>query len=186
MWKNGQLSKLISEGKAIQKRISQGKKKSTSNKKLKRFISLMEEGKISAALRCIGSLECGVHDITPEVLADLKEKHPEANEALDGSLIHGMPERQVEDVIFENIDADAIYKAAQKVNGAAGPSGADSNLWKRLLCSRQFKKKPANLCQAVADLAKKLNREIIAPSNLRAFVAGRLIPLDKKPGVRHI
>ena len=72
------------------------------------------------------------------------------------------------------------------MSGAAGPSGGDSNLWKRMLCSKQFKKKPANLCQAVADLGKKLNREIIPPQNLRAFVAGRLIPLDKDPGVRPI
>ena len=83
MWKNGKLSKLISEGEAIQKHISQGKKKSTSDKKLKRFISLMEEGKISAALRCIGSLECGVHDITPEILKDLKEKRPRSKRSVE-------------------------------------------------------------------------------------------------------
>ena len=59
-------------------------------------------------------------------------------------------------------------------------------MWQRLLCSKQHKKKPAELCQAVSDLAKKLNRQVIPPSHLRAFVAGRLIPLDKNPGVRPI
>ena len=186
MWKNGQLAELISEGKAIQNRISR-KKKSSSAKKEKRFISLMEEGKVSAALRCIGSLESGVLDITPEVLDDLKKKHPESKEAEVGSVIQGpLPERSVEEVVYENIDAEAIYKAAKKVNGAAGPSGADSDLWKRLLCSKQYKKKPANLCQAVADLGKKLNKKYIASSYLQAFVASRLVPLDKKPGVRPI
>ena len=33
-------------------------------------------------------------------------------------------------------------KAAKKVNGAAGPSGADSDMWQKLLCSKQHKKKP--------------------------------------------
>ena len=54
------------------------------------------------------------------------------------------------------------------------------------LCSKQHKKKPAELCQAIADLAKKLNRVEVLPSLLQAFVAGRLIPLDKSPGVRPI
>ena len=60
------------------------------------------------------------------------------------------------------------------------------DMWRRLLCSKQHKTKPAGLCQAVADLAKKLNKEVIPPSYLQAFVAGRLIPLDKNPGVRPI
>ena len=82
----------------------------------------------------------------------LQEKHPEASEARDGSLIHGpLPAKLAEEVIFENLDAEAIYKAAKKVNGASGPSGADSDLWQRLLCSKKHKKKPAELCQAVAD-----------------------------------
>ena len=52
--------------------------------------------------------------------------------------------------------------------------------------SKQFKKKPSALCSALSDLAKKLNVKIIEPDYLRAFIAGRLIPLDKKPGVRPI
>ena len=184
LWKNGQLSKLVNEGMAIQKRMSNKKKpKAVSNEE--RFIRLMEQGKISAALRCIGSLQCGVHEITPEVLAELREKHPEPRDIQIESLHRG-PQREVEDVIYENIDANAIHMAAKKVNGAAGPSGADSDMWQRLLCSKQHKKKPAELCQAVADLARKLNRQRVPASYLQAFVAGRLIPLDKNPGVRPI
>ena len=184
-WREGRLVELISEGTAIQNRMSQKKKKPKPASSEQRFIRLMEEGKISAALRCIGSLQCGVHQITPEVLAQLHEKHPAPREIKPESLIQGEP-RAVENVIYENIDADAIYQAAKKVNGAAGPSGADSDMWKRLLCSKQHKKKPAELCQAVADLAKKLNRERIPASHLQSFVAGRLIPLDKDPGIRPI
>ena len=185
MWKEGRLQDLLNEGKAIQNRMVNKKKKSDSNEQ--RFIRLMEQGKISAALRCIGSLQCGVHDISPEVLKVLHEKHPNGNEAEDGSLIQGpLPKKLAEEVMYENLDGKAIYMAAKKVNGAAGPSGADSDLWQRLLCSKQHKKKPAGLCQAISDLAKKLNRDIIASSHMQAFVAGRLIPLDKSPGVRPI
>ena len=41
-------------------------------------MSLMEQGKVSAALRCIGSEQSSVLEINDEVLGELKEKHPEA------------------------------------------------------------------------------------------------------------
>jgi len=92
----------------------------------------------------------------------------------------------VEQVIYEEINGTQIYKAAKSVSGAAGPSGADADLWIRLLCSKQFKSKPAELCKALAAVARKLNTSEVNPQYLRALVAGRLIPLDKKPGVRPI
>ena len=187
LWRAGNLKELLSEGRAIQNRFSKKKKKSRQSKQQSRFISLMEQGKVSAALRCIGSQETSVLDVTPEVLNELKDKHPEAKTAASESLYQGpVPQKVVEAVIFENIDANAIHKAAKKVNGAAGPSGGDASLWHRLLCSKQFKKKPADLCQALAVLSRKLNTETISPQHLRGFVAGRLIPLDKQPGVRPI
>ena len=185
MWKNGQVNELIGEGRAIQKRLS--RKKIVPISKEKRFVNLMEEGRVSAALRCIGSLEAGLLECTPEVLAELKQKHPEPKNAVDGSKIQGpLPKQIVEDVLFESIDAEAIFKTAMKVTGSGGPSGADAKMWHRILCSKQFKRKPANLCQAVAELTRRLNRDVIPSPFLRAFVAGRLIPLDKKPGVRPI
>ena len=67
------------------------------------------------------------------------------------------------------------------MNGAAGGSGADADMWKRLLYSNQLKNKPYNLCNVVAWIGRKLNTVVVNPSYLRAFVAGHLIPLDKKP-----
>ena len=186
LWRAGKLEELLSEGRAIQKRFSK-KKKPRHMKQQARFISLMEQGKISSALRCIGSQETSVLEVTSDVLKVLQEKHPKAEAASTECLYKGpLPRKLAEEVIFENIDSSAIHKAAKKVNGAAGPSGGDSNLWQRLLCSRQYKKKPAELCQALAVFARKLCTEKIHPEFLRGFVAGRLIPLDKQPGVRPI
>jgi len=53
-WRNGELDDLLREGRAIQNSFSK-KKKTHYQKKDKRFITLMEQGKVSAALRCIGS-----------------------------------------------------------------------------------------------------------------------------------
>ena len=91
-WKEGRLDELICEGKAIQNRLVQKKQKNPNRHD--RFIRLMEEGKISAALRCIGSLQCGVLDVTAEVLEDLRKKHPEPKTATSGSLFQGpLPQR---------------------------------------------------------------------------------------------
>ena len=80
MWKEGGLSNLINE---------------------KRFVKLMDQGKISAALRCIGSLQCGMHEVTPGVFRVLKEKHPEESEAESGSVLQGpLPEKLVEEVDY--------------------------------------------------------------------------------------
>ena len=63
----------------------------------------------------------------------------------------------VKGVIYENLDTAAIYKVARKVNG---PSGADSDLWQRLICLKQHKKKPAGLCEAIAALARSWTQMI--------------------------
>ena len=68
----------------------------------------------------------------------------------------------------------------------------DADGWRHILCSKSYGKVSVNLCQAIADLAKKLCREDIHPDSLNEFVACRLIPLDKgddkfgNPGVRPI
>ena len=81
------------------------------------------------------------------------------------------------------IDGSLIYNCSKKTPGAAGPSGADADVWKRILCSKQFKTQPAELCDAVAELARKLCVTEVNPTYLGAFVAGRLIPLDKNQGL---
>ena len=90
-------------------------------------------------------------------------------------------------VIFDAIDADLIKRTAGSVSGGAGPSGADAEIWQRILCSKQLKKKPDQLCETIAQLSRKLCCSVVNPDHLKTYTAGRLIPLDKKPsGVRPI
>lgn len=44
----------------------------------------------------------------------------------------------------------------------------------------------AELCHSLASLAKRLCTEFVDPCGLQAFVACRLIPLNKCPGLRPI
>ena len=101
----------------------------------------MEEGKISAALRCFGSQESGLLEVNADVLADLKSKHPEPEKAqVDCTFKGPLPPKLVEEVTFEGLNPHTIFAAAKKVGGAGGPSGGDPDMWKRIFCSKQFKK----------------------------------------------
>ncbi len=74
--------------------------------------------------------------------------------------------------------------ASRKTNGAAGLSGSDAHVWRRLCSS--YKSDSKQLCSALAAVGRRLCTESVNPSHLEAFVACRLIPLDKRPGVRPI
>ena len=71
-----------------------------------------------------------------------------------------------------------------RMDGAEGPSGTDAAGWKRLCTS--FRSHSSDLCDAIASLAKRICTAYLDPKGLEAFVACRLITLDKCPGVRPI
>ena len=48
-----------------------------------------------------------------------------------------------------------------------------------MLASKSFKKFSANLCDAVAMLARRLCTELVDPATIEPVLANRLIPLDK-------
>ena len=119
------------------------------------------------------------------VLEILKEKHPQAAPLCNEAVLKG-PIDKVEEVLFENIDSKLIHQSAKRTHGSAGPSGMDSDGWGRILCSKQFKSKPAELCDSIAVFARRLCTNYVNPEYIRAYTASRLIPLDKNPGVRPV
>ena len=62
----------------------------------------------------------------------------------------------------------------------------DSELYKRILCSKNFQTVGKTLREEIADLTKNLLIKVYHPSLIEAFVSSRLIPLDKNPGIRPI
>ena len=79
-------------------------------------------------------------------------------------------------------------KAAKLTNGSGGPSGIDSEGWQRFLCSRHFKTASSDLYiqNAIALFIRKLATAPVPHSSIAPFLASRLIPLDKSPGIRAI
>ena len=195
LWKAGNLNEILLEGRCIQKHLPKPSKRCDKTALAKTFQNLMSRGKVNKALRLLSYNSSGgvlgLDDVIPasshanlprttrEILI---EKHPLGKPASTNSLLQGSP-MPVNPILFENLNAKTIRKAALKTNGAAGLSGLDAYSWRRLCSS--FKSSNA-LCSALACVGKRLCSTRVNPDHLSAFVTCRLIPLDKCPGVRPI
>ena len=150
----------------------------------------MKEGKVHAALNLLKQQRSGrilklddKVDNRKTVCDVLKRKHPPSVtppeyvlQSGEVNLPHG--------VIFDSIDASLIQRAATRTGGAAGLSGLDTFAWHCLCIS--YKTASVNLCNAMAADGCRLCTSIIDPGSLSAFVACRLIPIDKCSGVQPI
>ena len=87
-------------------------------------------------------------------------------------------------VIFDEITGILVRSVALRTEGSAGPSGIDAQGWRRLCSS--FQLASSELCDALACLCKWICSTYVDPRGLTAFVACRLIALNKCPGVRPI
>ncbi|CAB3984705.1 Hypothetical predicted protein, partial [Paramuricea clavata] len=158
LWKEGEVESLLREGRSIQKRVAKAKRTEPPNK-AKIFAKLVMEGQINSALRYLSEADCDVVlPLTDNVMRQLQEKHPKAQEAKLGSLLFGP---------FEEVH---------------GPSGADANGLKRIFACKSFKKSGVNFCEAVATMTRRICTEYIDPSTIEPILANRLIPLDKGEG----
>ena len=196
LWKAGNLNEILLEERSIQKHLPKSGKYRDKVALAKSFQNLMSHGKVNKALRQLSpNLHGGVLGLD-EPIPDpsqtnpprttheiLTEKHTLGKPASADSLLPGSP-TPVNPILFEKLNAEAIRKAAIKTNGAAGLSGLDAYAWRRLCSS--FKSSSNALCSALASVGKRLCTTHINPDHLSAFVACRLIPLDKCPGVRPI
>ena len=69
-------------------------------------------------------------------------------------------------------------------HGSHGPSVLDAIEWKRILT--HFGQQSVEISKTIAKTAQKKSTEILSHELLEPYDACRLIPLDKKPGVRPI
>ena len=74
--------------------------------------------------------------------------------------------------------------AALQSQGGAGPTGVDSQVWKRLCTS--FRSASTELYNSVAMVARRICTSTLDPAGLAPLTASQLVALDKCPGVRPI
>ena len=186
MWANGDINTLMLECRTIQGQLTTRAHNNESASKARTFAKLMMEGKVRAALRTITTTaNGGVLSLTKEVREALIKKHPPKQPPVSSSIME--PDtllREPHFIVFEKIDGHMIRETALKTDGAGGPSGLDAAAWKRLCSS--FSSFSADLCDAMASVARRICSSFVDPSGLTAFTACRLIALDKCPGVQPI
>ena len=193
-WRNGDLDGLMKEGRTIQHQLCpfrQREQESQENNS-RIFSKLVFEGKLHSALRFLshnhGGGELNIDDSVDDqhtVLDALWEKHPPAGKIDTAALVTLMEEPpEIHAVFFDRLTGQSIRNAALRTQGAAGPSGVDAAGWRRMCTA--FHRQSTDLCAAIAAVGQRLATEFVDPEPLRAYLSCRLIPLDKKPGIRPI
>ena len=202
LWRAGRIDELIRESCTIQGHLATLKSRSglTAETFHRTFANLVFAGKLSAAVRPLDAFEfdessSGVLDLiapsSPGSSSTVKDvlaaKHPPVADLTDAALALLDPSCEPADahpVLFDTLTGSTLRRAALRTSGAAGPSGLNADGWRRLCSS--FKSHSDNLCEVLTSFAHRICTELVNPKLLIAFVACRLIPLDKNPGVRPI
>ena len=147
-------------------------------KKIKNYV---KKGNINVTVKLVtNNMQDLILSLNNETLNKLKEKHPESKNANHNILLTGAPQ-DVHPILFAGIDEEMIRKAAIKTNEGSGPSSMDTGGWRRILCSNNFGDANVDLRKAIANFIKRICTEKVSAVSIEAFVACRLIPLDKKP-----
>ena len=169
-WRNIYI--LVKELRHIQKRFTSSRKTRSVEDRARIFSNLVMEGKITAALKFLDTdSSSGILTLTPDIIADLEQKHPDEEAIADNTF---GPLDHIPIYVFDCINEENIMKAAMNTKGSAGPSGMDAELYRRMLVSRNFSAAGKEMREEIALLTKNLHPKLLEP-----LVASRLIPLDK-------
>ena len=186
LWRQGDLNMLMKEIRFIQDRFVNSKRARSVEDISKTFAKLVFQGTLTAAIKFLDKENSSVLlNLSDKVLAQLKEKHPASAEIEEECLLHG-PVDLVPHGIFDLINEQRIFDSALKTKGSAGPSGMDAELYRQILCSKNFVAEGKTLREEIATLTRNLLQFNYHPSLLEGYTACRLIPLDKNPEVRPI
>ena len=117
---------------------------------------------------------------TETVRETLLKKHPNQQPYKQASIVTPTtPTDEHLPIYFDRIDGHLIQSTALRTEGSAG---LDAAAWKRLCTS--FKSTSTDLCEAIAATARRISTSFVDPQSLSAFVACRLVALDKCPIAR--
>ena len=180
-WKDGRIDELVQECRTIQNGFSSNERRNKEHK-VKTFAKLVFQGKINAAMKLLTDIDAGVHKVDDTILNKLRQKHPQPAPLTSDTLLNG-PANRVLSSYFNEIDEFMVFKSASMTKVAGGPSRLDAEQYRCLLTSNKYKKENKELRVQPATLARLLATEYLDPNTLEAFVACRLVPLDKNPGV---
>ena len=136
-WKEGDIEKLMNEGRAIQSRLCQSRHPRSEVSHVRQCATLVEDGNLKAALRLLSDSNCkgtlplnGTLDSGITVKERLQQLHPPSQRISEEAITTRAPAQDIHPIIYERINGNVIKSAALKASGAAGPSGMDLAAWK--------------------------------------------------------
>jgi hypothetical protein len=161
----------------------------TPEQRAKTYARLVLQGKLRAAVRWLTEREKGgvllpddLDSKTNEPVIDvLRSKHPDAR-VPDVSVLEAyeiLPDLQDVDITEETVE-----QVARRLSGSAGPGGTDSAAVQHWLL--RFGGASQQLRKAVAEFTDWMANTPPPWASYRALRAGRLVALDKCPGVRPV
>ena len=112
LWKEGEITKLLREGRILQGSIG-NLKTSDPPEKSKVFAKLVLEGQINSALRFLSETSTGdVLELTDDGMAQLKEKHSNLQPTTLGSLIFQPIDDDIPESVYSEINGEMVRQAA--------------------------------------------------------------------------
>ena len=186
----GEIKSLLLEVETIQQRLTSNNDPKNNADVSKRFAKLLGKENINGVMKLlINNMTNGILPLDEKKLNSLKQKHPQSQPAYEETLINGEPPL-IHPIIFDDINEEVVRKATIRTKGGSGPSGLDDDGWRKLLISKVFGSCTSDLCKAIADFIKHIcineNEFQNDTTSLETFIASRLVPLDKNPGLRSI
>ena len=150
----------------------------------------MEKRYVNGALKLLTSnIFNGILPLDDKTLSLLKQKHPVSSELNEELLLTG-EKPSVHPVVFEDIDENMVKEAALTTKGSSGLSELYADGWRKILVSKSYGTISADLRRAFASVIKKYAQKSSLLTQrkipLEAFLACRLIPLDKSPRLQPI
>ena len=113
---------LLNETRAIQTRLPQRQKPQVTEEKAKIFAKLVLEEKVNAAIWLLDDdTSSRVLPVSAGVIKTLRHLHPDAKPSNDTMMLHG-PFSHVNEIIFDEINANLVRKCATRTKGLHGSS----------------------------------------------------------------
>ena len=115
------MAELLKKGEIIKSSLKQVHAAKTIAQLSKKFVEQMQKGNIDSAIKLItNNMQNGILPLTNTTLKLLKQRHPKSVPTTEEALLHDQPE-SIHQIIYKNINADAVRKVALKTKGGSGP-----------------------------------------------------------------
>ena len=93
----------------------------------------------------------GMLELMDDVMAQLKEKHPNPQPTTLGSLLFVPIDDDLPESVYSEINGEMVRQAALRTKGSGGPCGVDTYGFTRILACKSFKQSSTKLCEGPAD-----------------------------------